>query len=260
MKKERIIPILLAALAIVFALSACHKAAVDDVGENTAPGSDAVTEPAANAGKEQGNSQNAVTPEGNNSEAAQEPAKQDEKTPEQQGNTAQQPESGTLAEPGTHANTETGTGSGTGGSTGAAGTETPGNNGETTPQTDPEEENKKDLERIEELKNSAFDLRAEYKGKLSDLESSAIDEYLALPQEQRTEEKKKEIALKYYDLATGLEGECDSKIDSICAELQYLLQKTGSSEALAREIRSEYNSEKESMRSKYMSAYGGYIG
>jgi hypothetical protein len=116
------------------------------------------------------------------------------------------------------------------------------------------------LDRIDELLSEVESLRGTFSSQLESLESQATGEYLKLDSSERTDDKKSEIALKYYNLASGLESQCDAKIDSICAELQLLLIKTGGDQSKVSEIRSEYNSEKSALKEEYMSIYGGYLG
>ena len=127
------------------------------------------------------------------------------------------------------------------------------------PEESDTEENEEKLTRIETLINLVFQLQTEFREQLYDLEGQAVKEYLDLPQEERTKEKQEDIALKYYGLATELENRCDSRIDSICAELQLLITQVDGDQAVVREIRTEYSTDKAALREEYMTKYGSYL-
>lgn len=116
------------------------------------------------------------------------------------------------------------------------------------------------LDRIDELLNEVYDMQSSYISQLESLEGQAAGEYLDLPDEERTDEKKSEIALKYYNLALGLEGQCDTQMDSICAELQLLLIQVDGDQSIVSDLRTEYSAQKSAMKDEYMSIYGGYLG
>lgn len=246
-KLRKCLPLLIA-LAIMLVLTACHKASTDEAGVPDGAEKPAVTEPSGDHA--------AVPPAENGKPEDGEPGKEPGKAPENNPD-GSIPEDGTPTGTPTKPETtppemntpapQTGT------------TEPPAESGqgEEQPKAD---DNADKLARIDELKNQVYDLRADYQGQLKGLESAAADEYLAIPKEERTEDKRTEIALRYYNSALELEGECDAKIDAICAELQLLLIQTGGDETIVREIRSEYNAEKESLKSKYMDSYGEYLG
>lgn len=133
----------------------------------------------------------------------------------------------------------------------------------TTPsggKTDEKADYTEEKQRIEELLDEVVELKSSFQSQLSGLEGQAANEYLALDESERTDDKKTEIALKYYNEALGLESQCDSRIDSICAELQLLLIKTDGDKSIATDVRNQYNSEKEALKSDYMSVYGDYLG
>lgn len=114
--------------------------------------------------------------------------------------------------------------------------------------------------RIDELVDEVYALREYYTAQLAQLEAAAIAEYEALPPEERTPERKQEIALRTIDRAYALEDACDSRMDAICEELSYLLLETGGSFSLVTDIRYAYASEKEAARTEFLNKYADYFG
>ena len=114
--------------------------------------------------------------------------------------------------------------------------------------------------RIDELVDEVYALRDYYTAQLAALEASARAEYEALPPEERSPERKQEIAFRCIDQAYALEDACDSRMDAICEELSYLLLQTGGSFSLVTEIRYAYASEKEAARTEFLNKYADYFG
>lgn len=115
-------------------------------------------------------------------------------------------------------------------------------------------------ERIDALVAEVYALRDYYTAQLRSLEASAISQYEALLPEERTPERKQEIALACIDAAYALEDACDARMDAICQELSYLLLETGGSMSLVTDIRYAYASEKEAARSEFLEKYADYFG
>jgi hypothetical protein len=120
-------------------------------------------------------------------------------------------------------------------------TVTPGGTGSPGGNTD-------DAARIRELYAQLNALRAEAVAQLAALADQAEAEWLSI---QGTTFSKKEFVLRYFNQGTALEASYDAKVDAVCNELQYLINKTGGDTSLVRQIRSAYESEKESARAAY---------
>lgn len=114
--------------------------------------------------------------------------------------------------------------------------------------------------RIDELIARVYALRDHYTGQLASIEAGGIAEYRALPEEEKTESRKKNIALSCADRAYALEGECDSQMDDICRELGLLIIDVGGDMDLVNEVRYAYASEKASVKNSYFSRYSEYLG
>ncbi|MBQ2633791.1 MAG: hypothetical protein IJF88_04350 [Oscillospiraceae bacterium] len=105
-----------------------------------------------------------------------------------------------------------------------------------------------DAARINELYASLNALRSAAVSQLAALANQAEAEWLSI---RDSHPSKKDFVLKYYDQASGLEASYDAQVDAVCNELQYLLNKTGGDSSVVRQIRAEYEAEKESARSAY---------
>ena len=105
-----------------------------------------------------------------------------------------------------------------------------------------------DAARINELYASLNALRSAAVSQLAALADQAEAEWLSI---RDSRPSRKEFVLKYYDQASGLEASYDAQVDAVCNELQYLLNKTGGDPSVVRQIRAEYEAEKESARSAY---------
>ena len=114
--------------------------------------------------------------------------------------------------------------------------------------------------RIDALVAEVYALRDYYTAQLLALEASAIAQYEALSPEERTPQRKEDIALNCIDAAYALENECDARMDAICQELSYLLLETGGSMSLVTDIRYAYASEKETARTAFLQKYANYFG
>lgn len=133
------------------------------------------------------------------------------------------------------------------------------------PVTEPDEEPTtapaEDLQaRIDELIDTVYALKDEYTARLYAIEAAAIAEYKALPENEKTEENKRQIALRCVDEAYALEKECDGRIDDICYELGVLLIKNGGKMALVNEIRYVYASEKTAAKNELTERYAALLG
>lgn len=114
--------------------------------------------------------------------------------------------------------------------------------------------------RIDALVAEVYALRDYYTAQLLALEAAAISEYESLSQEERTPERKQQIAFACVDAAYALEDACDARMDAICQELSYLLLETGGSMSLVTDIRYTYASEKERARTAFLEKYANYFG
>lgn len=102
------------------------------------------------------------------------------------------------------------------------------------------------------LKNliaKVYVLRSTYTGKLNSLVSQAYAEY--------TENGRNisPIADKYIALASDLEAECDSQMETLLSQIKEELDKKGESHEIISQIRSTYKSEKSIKKGELLSKY-----
>lgn len=105
-----------------------------------------------------------------------------------------------------------------------------------------------DAARIDELYAELNALRSEAISQLAALADQAEAEWLSIRDRHPSRRK---FITKYYDQAAELEASYDARVEALCNELQYLLDKTGGDLSIVRQIRSEYDAEKESARAEY---------
>ena len=131
----------------------------------------------------------------------------------------------------------------------------------TAPPTVPPSTEGEDLQaRIDALIEEVYALKDYYIAKLAYLENEAREKYNALPEDQRTSEKRRSMALNCVDEAYALENECDRRMNEICSELSYLLLKTDGRMNLVNDIRYAYAKEKEQAKSAFLEKYADYFG
>ncbi len=113
---------------------------------------------------------------------------------------------------------------------------------------------------IDELIAEIYALRDYYIARLAYLEDNTLREYEALPESERTAEKRRELALAAIDSAYALERECDSRMDDSCVRLSYLLLQSDGDLNLINQVRYAYASQKEKAKSAFIEKYADYFG
>lgn len=106
---------------------------------------------------------------------------------------------------------------------------------------------------IQRLITKLYVLRGSYTSRLNGLMSSAKSEFYALPAEQRTDTARRRIISSKISQGSAMEGACDAQVSSIVSQVRSRLSATGQSTALADQIMSSYQSEKQLRKSYYMS-------
>jgi hypothetical protein len=108
---------------------------------------------------------------------------------------------------------------------------------------------------IIELIAEVYVLRAYFTNRLEQMRRSAIDEYLALSEDRRSEAVRMEIGMRYVGLAGALEAECDGLMNDIITRLRIELERTGGDTSLVNDIMFSYAEEKSLKKAYYMSLY-----
>ena len=106
---------------------------------------------------------------------------------------------------------------------------------------------------IQRLITKLYVLRGSYTSKLNGLISSAKSEFNALPESQRTDTARRRIISSKISQGSALEGACDAQVSAIVSQIRSRLSAAGQSTALADQIMSAYQSEKQLRKSYYMS-------
>ncbi len=94
-----------------------------------------------------------------------------------------------------------------------------------------------------------------YTVRVSELAEQAKAEYRALPEEERTSDKKKEIVYGKIDVLTAVEAECDANVDYILSELAAELEGIGEDTSVVEEYRAEYKARKNSLQNEYIERF-----
>lgn len=143
---------------------------------------------------------------------------------------------------------------------GAEPAQTPGDNGQPTepatsqssspgPSQDTEGAKREQLARyIAEI----YVMKAEYTDWLEAENAAAIEEYNALPEEQRTTAAKYKIGMMHMKLGLEKEDECDQKMAEIEEKIRALLEELGEDTSLVDEIQAAYEEEKELKKAYYL--------
>lgn len=106
---------------------------------------------------------------------------------------------------------------------------------------------------IQRLITKLYVLRGSYTSRLNGLIGAAKSEYNALPAEQRTDTARRRIVSSKISQGSAMEGACDAQVSAIVSQIRSRLSATGQSTALADQIMSAYQSEKQLRKSYYMS-------
>ena len=95
-------------------------------------------------------------------------------------------------------------------------------------------------------------MKAEYTTWLEQMHTAAIEEFVALPQEQQTTANKYKIGMAYMKEGLAKEDECDVKMAELQEKIRALLVELGEDTALVDEIRAAYEEEKTLKKAYYL--------
>lgn len=108
-------------------------------------------------------------------------------------------------------------------------------------------------ELLKAIVDKVYALRKEYVDALEKLEKDGIAAYKALSTEQRKGKALVDFASTYISKASGLEKDCDKKMDALVAELEALQKQFGQSDELVQQVIDTYAKEKSLKKAWYMS-------
>lgn len=107
--------------------------------------------------------------------------------------------------------------------------------------------------KIQELINKIYSMRSYYVAQLDSIHNTAMHSFWSLPEEQRTMDTKKELALAFVDQATELEKSCDRQMDDILSELKAILSEEGKDTSVCGRIARAYAQEKQFKKAELLS-------
>lgn len=106
---------------------------------------------------------------------------------------------------------------------------------------------------LQEIVDRVYALREEYLLALDTLQAMAIEDYLAIPVENRNASGLASFVADYIGRATDLEKECDGKMDKLLLELDTLLRTYDQNQELVDAVKYTYAQEKSLKKAWYMS-------
>ena len=98
-----------------------------------------------------------------------------------------------------------------------------------------------------------YSYKAYYLGQLGQIESAAVKDYSALPNNERTLVSKQSIVDRYIGRANALLTECDAKVNAIMSNLEQRLKAENMDTELVNKIGSSYEEEKALKKAYYIS-------
>lgn len=107
-------------------------------------------------------------------------------------------------------------------------------------------------EQLSRLVAEIYVMEAEYTGWLEKANQSAIDDFNALPEAERTTSNKFNIGMKYLSLAKDKEAEADAKMSELEGSIRSVLQQLGEPTTMVDEIHSTYLAEKAAKKAYYL--------
>lgn len=119
------------------------------------------------------------------------------------------------------------------------------------PEAAPEEEVSL-REQLAALFAELYVMQAEYTAWLENANQSAIDDFVALPEQEQTDTKKFSIGMEYLQKAREKEAECDAKMTEMEGKIRDILTQLGESTAVVDEIHATYLEEKATKKAYYL--------
>ena len=121
------------------------------------------------------------------------------------------------------------------------------------PPQEESDQQKNDFEtRLNELIAKVYVLREEFLIKLDQTQTAAIDDYKAIPADQRTTKKIASLVSGYLSKGLDMEKECDAQIEQIIVEMEALLKENGGDLSIAQTVYDTYVEEKSLKKAWYM--------
>lgn len=106
---------------------------------------------------------------------------------------------------------------------------------------------------ITDAVNKMYILKAEYIGKLGEVERAARSDYAVLPEDERNIGGIKKIISKYMATGLGIQSQCDKEVGNILSDLKDQLQMMGESTDVVKNMEKAYEEEKTLKAAYYLS-------
>lgn len=100
-----------------------------------------------------------------------------------------------------------------------------------------------------------YALKAYYFGELSGLKEKAVNEYMALPEAQRTSSNKQAMGKRYLQYGTTLEKACDAQVSELLGNLTKELKLLGGDLEIVKVLQKAYDQEKSLKKTQYLNEY-----
>ena len=129
-------------------------------------------------------------------------------------------------------------------------------NGGSLPEEEPptpDEDEVRDI--IQRCIQELYDCEIALMARLAVMKQAAVDEWKALPEEERTKEKKLEIGYRGLDACYDLEVEIDAQVKGILDKYRQELKNIGASTAPMKTLWKHYCEEKASTKAYYLNKY-----
>lgn len=118
-------------------------------------------------------------------------------------------------------------------------------------QTQQENTPQEDANKLKNLLAQVYLMKSNFTGQLDGLIAQAKQEYIA----GKGTVSKYGIGKRYIGIASGLEAQCDARMESLLGEIKAELQRTGGDTGLVNEIRAVYESEKSAKKAALIEKY-----
>ena len=112
-----------------------------------------------------------------------------------------------------------------------------------------------DRDELARLIAKIYVMEEQYTAWLKNANQAAIDEFNALPEAERTAQRKYVIGLDYVALAQEKEKECDAEMAEVENAIRAVLKRLGEDGSLADEIHTAYLDEKATMKAYYLNLH-----
>ena len=132
-----------------------------------------------------------------------------------------------------------------------SGGETGGSEAAQPTQTQQASAPQEDTGKLKNLLAQVYLMKSNFTGQLDGLIEQAKQEYIA----GKGKVSKYSIGKRYIGIASGLEAQCDARMDALLGEIKAELQRTGGDTGLVNEIRAVYESEKSAKKAALIEKY-----